>query len=42
MNFLREQGIEPLGRYGRWQYLSMAQVIDSGLALGNQLLRGLD
>jgi protoporphyrinogen oxidase len=37
--FLREQGIEPLGRYGRWQYLSMAQVIESGLSLGRQLLQ---
>ena len=36
--FLREQGIEPLGRYGRWQYLSMAQVIESGLSLGRQLV----
>ncbi len=36
--FLRGHGIEPLGRYGRWQYLSMAQVIESGLELANSLL----
>jgi len=39
VSFLRSQGIEPLGRYGRWEYLSMAQVIESGLALGSQLLQ---
>lgn len=37
LTFLRGWGIEPLGRYGRWQYLSMAQVIESGLALGAKL-----
>jgi hypothetical protein len=25
--FLRDAGIEPLGRYGRWEYSSMAQVM---------------
>jgi protoporphyrinogen oxidase len=28
--FLRSQGIEPLGRYGRWEYSSMAQVLQDG------------
>ena len=36
--FLRERNIEPLGRYGRWQYLSMAQVIESGLQLAERLI----
>jgi protoporphyrinogen oxidase len=27
---LREQNIEPLGRYGRWEYSSMGQVIRDG------------
>jgi protoporphyrinogen oxidase len=26
-SFLRQAGIEPLGRYGRWEYSSMAQVM---------------
>jgi protoporphyrinogen oxidase len=26
-DFLRQAGIEPLGRYGRWEYSSMAQVM---------------
>lgn len=26
-SFLRDAGIEPLGRYGRWEYSSMAQVM---------------
>jgi hypothetical protein len=28
--FLREHAIEPLGRYGRWEYSSMGQVIRDG------------
>lgn len=28
--FLRENGVEPLGRYGRWEYASMGQVIRDG------------
>ena len=36
--FLRSHGIEPLGRYGRWQYSSMSQVIESGVALAEDLL----
>ena len=27
MEFLRAHDIEPMGRYGRWEYSSMAQVI---------------
>ena len=36
--FLRGQTIEPLGRYGNWEYSSMAQVIASGMALAKDLL----
>ncbi|HYE77880.1 MAG TPA: NAD(P)-binding protein [bacterium] len=38
--FLRSHGIEPLGRYGRWEYSSMAQVMRDGLAWGEALLAG--
>lgn len=34
---LRHLGIEPLGRYGRWEYSSMAQVMRDGYALGDAL-----
>jgi hypothetical protein len=27
MDFLRDHDVEPLGRYGRWEYSSMGQVI---------------
>lgn len=30
--FLREHDIEPLGRYGRWEYSSMSQVMRDGFA----------
>jgi protoporphyrinogen oxidase len=42
VSFLRDHGIEPLGRYGRWQYLSMAQVIQSGLELAESMLGDKD
>jgi hypothetical protein len=29
-DFLRRSGVEPLGRYGRWEYSSMAQVMRDG------------
>jgi protoporphyrinogen oxidase len=29
--FLRRHGVEPLGRYGRWEYSSMAQVMSDAL-----------
>lgn len=32
--FLRGHGVEPLGRYGRWEYSSMEQVIRDGLQAG--------
>lgn len=35
--FLRSCGIEPLGRYGRWEYSSMEQVIRDGLQIGARL-----
>jgi hypothetical protein len=36
--WLRSVGIEPVGRYGRWEYSSMAQVLRDGYALGAELL----
>lgn len=36
--FLRNHGIEPLGRYGRWEYSSMAQVMKAGFSWGEQML----
>jgi len=40
--FLKNHGIEPLGRYGRWEYSSMAQVMQSGFSWGESLLRLLN
>jgi hypothetical protein len=37
--FLREEGIEPLGRYGRWEYSSMAQVMRDGFAWADDVKR---
>lgn len=34
---LRSRGVFPLGRYGRWEYSSMAQVIRDGFALATAL-----
>lgn len=36
-SYLREAGIEPLGRYGRWEYSSMAQVLRDGFAAGEAI-----
>jgi protoporphyrinogen oxidase len=35
--FLARMDIHPLGRYGRWEYSSMAQVIRDGFELGGRL-----
>lgn len=35
--YLRANDVHPIGRYGRWEYLSMAQVIRDGLDLGRSL-----
>ena len=35
--FLRERDVEPLGRYGRWEYSSMGQVMRDGFAVGDAL-----
>lgn len=35
--WLGAQGIETVGRYGRWEYSSMAQVLRDGFALGDAL-----
>lgn len=34
--YLRTVDVEPLGRYGRWEYSSMAQVMRDGFAVGDQ------
>jgi protoporphyrinogen oxidase len=39
--WLRSVGIEPLGRYGRWEYSSMAQVMHDGFVLGATLANRL-
>jgi UDP-galactopyranose mutase len=36
--WLSARDVHVLGRYGRWEYSSMAQVIRDGLALGRSLL----
>lgn len=38
--FLRSHGVEPLGRFGRWEYSSMGQVLRDGFACGERHLRG--
>ncbi len=35
--FLEDHGIMPLGRYGRWEYSSMAQVMRDGFGWGEQM-----
>lgn len=35
--FLTDHGITPLGRYGRWEYSSMAQVIRDGVRWGEEM-----
>ncbi|MFL5495540.1 MAG: protoporphyrinogen/coproporphyrinogen oxidase [Gemmatimonadales bacterium] len=37
--YLREAGVEPLGRYGRWEYSSMAQVMTDGFRWADEWLR---
>jgi protoporphyrinogen oxidase len=34
--FLRSRGVFPLGRYGRWEYSSMAQVMRDGFTLAEE------
>ena len=38
--YLESRGVFPLGRYGRWEYSSMAQVINDGWSIGEHLARG--
>jgi len=38
MAFLRAHDIEPMGRYGRWEYSSMAQVIGDAIRWGESQL----
>jgi hypothetical protein len=38
---LRDHAVTPLGRYGRWEYSSMAQVMRDGFSLGRQLANRL-
>jgi len=35
--YLREHGIEPCGRFGRWEYLNMDRTIESGLSTADLL-----
>jgi protoporphyrinogen oxidase len=37
--FLERSGVTPLGRYGRWEYSSMAQVMRDGFAWGEEVGR---
>lgn len=36
-SFLSDRGVTPLGRYGRWEYSSMSQVMEDGLRWAQQL-----
>lgn len=38
-DFLKRHDVHTLGRYGRWEYSSMGQVMRDGLALGQELAR---
>ncbi|VAW61500.1 hypothetical protein MNBD_GAMMA11-2530 [hydrothermal vent metagenome] len=40
-NYLEKNSIHTLGRYGRWEYSSMSQVITDGYALGKKLNESL-
>jgi protoporphyrinogen oxidase len=42
LSVLRGLGIHPVGRYGRWEYSSMAQVMRDGFAQGDALLHELE
>jgi len=42
ISFLVANGITPLGRYGKWEYSSMAQVMRDGFACGETLLGETD
>jgi protoporphyrinogen oxidase len=39
--FLSERGVTPLGRFGRWEYSSMAQVMRDGFRWGRQLAESI-
>jgi protoporphyrinogen oxidase len=36
-DFLKAYGVEPLGRYGKWEYSSMAQVLSDGFSWGEEM-----
>ncbi len=38
-DFLTSNGLVPIGRYGKWEYSSMGQVMRDGFAAGEALLR---
>ncbi|HUT53215.1 MAG TPA: FAD-dependent oxidoreductase [bacterium] len=40
MAYLRDQGIEPVGRYGRWEYSTMEEAIREGREAAEGLMRG--
>ncbi len=40
MAYLKEQGIEPVGRYARWEYSTMEEAIREGREAAEKLLRG--
>jgi len=42
LSVLRRLDIHPVGRYARWEYSSMAQVMRDGFAQGDALLRELE
>jgi len=37
LGYLRARRVEPLGRFGRWEYSSMAQIMRDAFALGDRL-----
>jgi hypothetical protein len=36
-DFLKNSGVTSLGRYGRWEYSSMAQVMRDGFCCGEEM-----
>ena len=40
-DFLVQHGVTPLGRYGRWEYSSMAQCMRDGFAWGKEMAERL-
>ena len=41
-DFFSDHGVRLMGRYGRWSYTSMAQVMHEGYAWGEEMRKVID